>query len=507
MSRTKNAVRNMGWGLIQKVSTLLFPFITRTVLIKVLGGEYLGLSGLFTSVLSLLSLAELGLSNCIVSAMYKPIAERDTDTICALMAVFRKSYYIIGCIIAGAGLVFMPFLPSLINGEIPNAVNIYVLYIIYLANSCLTYFLFAYKNCLFVAHQRNDVNSRIQVICSTIQNILQIIILLGFKNYYCYVIIIPVMSIAVNLITAYLANKSFPEYVCRGELDVKIKNDMKKRITGLMVGRVSATIRSTIDSIFISAFLGLKAVGMYSNYFYVVTSIAGVIQLIEPALVAGVGNSIVVDTVEKNHNDFKRFTFILQWIVGWCSICIFCLIQPFMQLWLGESYMFHDSMAILCAVYLFVNCICLIRSIYTQALGMWWSLRYLSVIDMFVNLFLNYYLGKTYGAYGIILATIVDIVVVSIPWTTYFLFRDYFGINKYLQYIGLYIKYFLIAVFVGGITYSICESIVLESLEVDFLLRVIICILVPNIMYLIILGKSKQFRDTISFIGARFKRS
>ena len=183
MSRTRNVLKNVEWGLIQKVLTLIVPFINRTVIIKVLGMEYLGLNSLFTSVLSILSLAELGISSAIISAMYKPIAENDTELVCALMNYFKKAYRVIGLFVTVVGLGIMPFLSKVVKGDVPPDVNIYILYIIYLSNNAISYYLFAYKNCLFIANQRNDVNSKIQAAILIVQNVIQIIMVYLTKNY------------------------------------------------------------------------------------------------------------------------------------------------------------------------------------------------------------------------------------------------------------------------------------------------------------------------------------
>ena len=216
MSRTQNAIRNMSWGFAQKIITLLMPFITRTVLIKVLGAEYLGLSSLFTSILGLLSLAELGVSNAIISTMYKPIADNDKETICALVAFYRKAYYAIGTIITIVGIAIIPFINKLISGDVPTDINIYILYFIYLFNTAVSYFLFAYKNCLFLAHQRNDINSKVQTGCMILQNVLQVMLVLLFKNYYCFAVIIPACSILINIVTSIL--KRIPGICVQGSL-------------------------------------------------------------------------------------------------------------------------------------------------------------------------------------------------------------------------------------------------------------------------------------------------
>lgn len=506
MSRTDNTIRNLNWGIFQRIVALFLPFVTRTVLIKVLGADYLGLNGLFVSVLGLLSLAEMGVSNAVISMMYKPIAENDYKTICALMRLYRKLYHIIGVVIIIFGLLLLPFLKLLINGTVPSDINIYLLFIVYLVNSAVGYFLYGYKNCLFIAHQRNDINSRVQLLFLIVQNVSQIMMVLVFRNYYLYAVMLPLSTIGVNLATAHLANKEFPEYKCAGDLSSQELVEVKKKISGLLLAKVSSTVRSTIDSLFVSAFLGLTAVAMYTNYFCIVSAVTGLIQLIEPALTGSVGNSLVTETKDKNLRDMYKFTFILQWIVGFCSICVLCLIQPFMRVWMGEKLMFNDLMALLCAVYVFANSIGLVRLIYTQSLGLWWSLRYISIIDVFVNLVLNYFLCKYMGAYGILLATVIDIIVVSIPWTTYQLFKEYFGKEYFSKYILSYLRYFIVAVAIGAITYSLCQNVCFANsfgtLVVDFL----ICIIVPNALYFVLFHKNQYFRYMMQIIRPKITR-
>ena len=203
MSRTKNATRNMFFGFINKLIVLLFPFVIRAMIIKTLGSEYLGLSSLFTSILQVLNLAELGFNSAIVYSMYKPIAEKDTTTICALINMYKKIYRIIGITIITLGLILLPFLNLLIKGNYPSDINIYILYLICLFNTGITYFLFAYKNALFTAHQRSDITSNIQSISYVLQYLIQIFVLVKLKNYYMFVIIQMFTTILNNIIVEW----------------------------------------------------------------------------------------------------------------------------------------------------------------------------------------------------------------------------------------------------------------------------------------------------------------
>ena len=187
LERSKNAKRNSFWGLMSSLLSILLPFLVRTILIKELGAEYLGLSGLLTSILTVLNITELGFGTAIVYTMYKPLAEDNVELLCALLNYYRGIYKKIGLLIFAVGLGILPFLDKLISGTIPEDVNIYALYTIYLLNTCLSYWLFAYKGSILVIYQRNDIKSKIGILTTILLRIGQATIVILTHNYYCYV--------------------------------------------------------------------------------------------------------------------------------------------------------------------------------------------------------------------------------------------------------------------------------------------------------------------------------
>ena len=200
MKRTQQALRNILWGLIEKTITILCPFVIRTIIIYKLGNEYLGLSSLFSSILQVLSLAELGFGDAIIFGMYKPISEHDNKKVGTYLNTFRKIYQLLGVVILTIGLMVLPFVKRLINGSYPDDINIYILYIIYLLNTVISYFLFAYKESLIKANQRNDINSKIYILCNLVMYILQIVVLLLFKNYYFYAVLLLLIYYVLKLL-------------------------------------------------------------------------------------------------------------------------------------------------------------------------------------------------------------------------------------------------------------------------------------------------------------------
>lgn len=499
MQRTKNTIRNIMFGLLNKIILLFGPFIIRMVIIKQLGSAYLGLSGLFTSILQVLNLTELGFSSAVVFSMYKPIAENDSETICALMNLYKKIYRIIGIIILVVGLMITPFITNIIKGSYPSDINIYILYIIYLFNTAITYFLFAYKSALLTAHQRNDIISNVNTILHIIEYIVEIIILCVVKNYYLYVLVTTAKNILNNIICAYKANKLYPQYIAKGTISKDIVKDIKKRVSGLMIQKICTTTRNSLDSIFISAFIGLNVVAIYSNYYLIMNAIIGLIGTITTAMAAGIGNSIVIETVDKNYNDMNKFNFMYMWISGWCTICLACLYQPFMKLWMGTEYMFEYGVVILFCLYFYALKMGDIRAVYSDSKGLWWENRYRAIIETFANLILNLVLVKFLGIYGIIAGTLISLLIINFGYGSQILFKYYFGENRIKEYFKNHLMYFTVTLVIAIITYFICSLINFDGI-IEIIIKSIICVVIPNILYFLIYFKTKKFEDTKIFV-------
>lgn len=504
LERTKNTVRGISTGLVNKIITLLLPFLVRTVLIQKIGIEYAGLNGLFVSILQVLNLTELGFSNAIVHSMYKPIAEDDEETICALLNFYRKVYFIIGLIILGIGLAIMPFLTKLINGTYPSNINIYILYFIYLLNTSISYLFFGYKNSIMNAFQRVDIINNISTLTSVFLNVTQIALLIVTKSYYLYVIVMPVCTILNNLIVAYEVKKYFPQYVCKGTIPAEIKKDMKKKVSGLMIQKVCATTRNTLDSIFISAFLGLTMTAMYSNYYYIMNAVTGFMGIITTSMLGGIGNGIQVESKEVNYSNMRKFNFMYMWISGWFTAAMLCLYQPFMKLWMGQEYMLDFNVVILLCVYFYILKIGDIRSVYYSAVGLWWEGKWRAVMEVLLNVALNFFLVQLIGVYGIILATLTSLFFINFLHGSRYVFKYYFGMEKVKEYYLLHGLYFAITVLCSFLTYYSCSFLV-EVLKVNnnlasFFIKGIVCTVVPNIFLLIIYFKTNDFKNMIQWM-------
>jgi O-antigen/teichoic acid export membrane protein len=502
----KNAKRNIFFGMINKIVLLILPFISRSVINITIGADYLGLNSLFTSIIQVLSLTELGFSSALVYNMYKPIAENDHKKINAILNLYRTVYRIIGCCIFGAGLVLIPFLPKLIHGNIPASVNIIHLYLLQLVNTSLSYFLFGYKQSLLVAYQREDVNSIINLVTQVSLQVTQMTILLCTKNYYYYLIVLPFFTVINNLWIGIITKRMYPDAKCEGRLDADTLGDIKKLVVGTFIQRACVITRNSLDSICISAFLGLKLTGIYNNYYSISAGLSAFLGIVSTALAGGIGNHVAIKNLDDNYQELRELDFLYLNISGVVTALFLCLVQPFMILWMGDGMNLSiDSVVLLCLYFYLLKDGDMI-SIYSSANGLWWKNRYRALGETITNFVLNIVLGKILGVNGIILATIISLFFCNIIWGNIIIFKNYFSTKGMLfKYNVIHVKYGLATVAVCIISYYITKLISFDNLLLTLLVRGVVCCF-TCLLYLMIWGRTEICKDSVKLIMPNNKK-
>jgi O-antigen/teichoic acid export membrane protein len=371
-----------------------------------------------------------------------------------------------------------------------------VLYYINLASTVVTYWLFAYKNCLVNVHQRNDITDKIGYVVYTLKYLLQLVSLFLVKDYYAYIIISLSFDVVYNITVSIVVDKIYPQYKAFGKLSKAETSAINKRVKDLFTAKIGGVISNSADTVVISAFLGLTQLAIYQNYFYVINSLLGFITVITSSSRAGIGNSIITETNEKNFNDLNKLTFMFSWIGIFCTCSLISLLQPFIELWVGEDNLLPYSMVITFCVYFFVTEIMNLLLIYKDASGIWHQDRFRPLITSLTNLFVNLILVQFWGLYGILLSTVISILFVGMPWLLKNLFSTIFHCSS-KKYILCLIKYTWLAIILTTISAFVTNYITFNSLILTLIIRAIFCAIFPNLVLFIIFRKSNEFKQLI----------
>ena len=494
--RLKNSIRNTISGIASRIITIFFPFIIRTVIIKKIGMDYAGLNGLFGSVLMMLTISELGFGNALVYSMYKPIAEADTDKVCELLNFYKKVYRIVGCVILTLGLALLPFIRSFINGEVPADINVYVLYLVFLLNTVIGYFAFAYKSALLTASQREDISNKIIIYVNLAMYGAQLAVLWLMKNYMAYVILSPVFTVITNILRSIVVDKIYPQYKCRGSIEKSELKGIYKNVFALIGEKIGWTVLLSTDSIVISATLGLTSVACYNNYYMIISAVRNLVMVIFDSIRPSVGNSMVTESMEKNYKDFNKISSLFVWISGFCSISMICLFQPFMRIWVGEEYLLSKATVIMFGIYFFGWKMLDVLVLYRDAAGMWWYGKSRPYVVSILNIVGDILLVHFFGLDGVVFATLFTSVCMSYPWLLGILFKRYFK-DKPWDYLKRLSIQCLVVAAAGLLTYFLCYHVVVGYSFGKFVIRTVICTIVPNIIFLLTIGQNKDVHELI----------
>lgn len=505
-NKKQNTYKGVLYGGLNKIVSLLFPFIVRSLLIKKLGIEYVGLNTIFASILSILSFTELGFGQVMIYSLYKPIAQNDTKKICALYNFYKKVYKIIGLVMLILGLAFLPFIKFFVSTDCPEGINLYLLYGIYLFNAVISYWLFAYKDCLLSAHQQYYISSIALLIVTILKSVLEIIVILVWSNYLVYVIVLPFSTVVYNLIISVFADKKFPQYVCKGEISKEEEKTIGKTVAAGIGHKLGPSATASIDNVVVSSFLGVTALGIYSNYSYVQNSVVAFFSIWFTSMSAGIGNSLETDSIEKNYTDFNNLTFINNFMVGLCSICLLCLYQPFMILWVGSEMAYSGMLTIvLLSVMFYTQQMRSVVTTYKSAAGMWRIDRLKPYITALMNLILDLILVNICGINGIVLSTILARSAIGLPWETNALFRELFKRSPKRYYIFL-IKNTIIWIVIGITAFYLTSLISIYGV-LGFIIKALFCCMFSAILFLAFQIKNPSCKYLIGLIQLIIKRT
>lgn len=491
MSRTKSSIKNFVFAMIGQALGLIISFIARIFFIQKLGTEYLGLNGLFTNLLSVLSLAELGVGNAITFSLYKPLAEQDIKKCKMLMTLYKKVYTVIGCIILIIGISIVPFLNFFIS-EIPVISHVKIIYILFVINTSISYF-YSYKRNLIIADQNRYIATIYRYAFYFFYNLAQIIYLIFFNNYIVFLLIQILSTILENYFISKKADKMYPYLKDKDiiKLDKTSKDEIVKNTKAMMMHKIGGVVVSSTDNILLSKFVGLVAVGLYSNYYMIISALNTVFGQIFNSLTASIGNLCALDSTDKQYDVFRKINFITFWIYAFSSISLLCLFNQFIEIWVGKEYLFNINVVLILVVNFYITGVRKSVITFRDATGLFYADRWKSVIEAIINLVVSILLAYKFGTFGVFLGTFISSICTCV-WIEPFVLYKY-GFNKKLTtYFIDYFKKLFLTTMIAILTYMLC-SVYNGNIYISFIINCLICCIVPNLILFIIYRKSDEF--------------
>lgn len=494
MGRIQNVKINAIYNLLSNVVTMLLSFVTRTLFIYTLGVKYLGLNGLFTSILGVLSLADLGISTAITYSLYQPLSDDNQKKIGQIIALFGKMYKIIGIIIFALGICLVPFLKYLVNFPEGININYYVIYLLFLINSVSTYLFFSYKNTILYANQQSYLTVKYEIFYSIITMISQIIVLLIFENYYIYLLIPIFITVFKNYRVSKIAEKFFPIIKTKkfDPLDSKDKKEIIKNVYSISMIKISGIIYSSSDNLVISTFINTSIVGYYSNYIMILNIIKSLVGSIFNSMVASVGNLNASESAEYKYLTFKRLNFINFVIYGFCFICLNQLLNPFITVWIGEKYIFKNITVLLICLTFLIPGMNNIINIYKDGCGLFWETRFRTLLTAIVNITISIILVKKLGINGVLLGTILAYCLTIYIVDPIIVYKKVFMIPV-IKYYSKLAQYFLCIVALNGFIGLLISKIVMSNI-IGLLIKLLMIIVTYFMIISIIFYKSEEYK-------------
>ena len=491
-SRTEHSVQNTTTAMVAKIFALLTGFITRVVFTHCLSQTYVGINGLFWDILNVFSLSEFGVGTAITYALYEPIAKGNVEKQKSLMRLYRHIYYVMGAIVLLVGLAIIPFMDYLVKGY-ESVDHLVLIYLLYLANSVCSY-LFIYKKSMIDAHQLSYISEISMTFFIFLQDALQIIVLLTTGNFYLFLMMMLLATLGNNFWISHKAEQMYP-FLKEKEIEPLAKEEKRgifQNIRAMLMHKIGDVLVNNTDNLILSAMVGLVSVGCYSNYYLIIASVHSVMTKMFQGITASVGNLGVTRGKEQIRKVFAASFFVGSWMYGFAAICLFELLNLFVEISFGAKYVFSGDVVFVLCLNFFILGMRQATLVFRDSLGLFWFDRYKSLANAVLNILFSILLAREYGTLGVFLGTLFSTLLTSFWVEPLVLYRHSLQVPLY-RYFAKYAFYTTIVLVAGGITHLLCIRMG-GSVWVTFVKRLMICVVIPNSIFALCHMRGREFR-------------
>ena len=500
-SRTKNSLLNIAFGYTAQIGTLILSFIGRKIFLLYLPVDLLGVNGLYSNILTVLSLAELGLDSAVIYSLYKPVAEGNKTLVVSMARYFKKIYVLLAFAIFAVGLLLLPALKHIVNSELSQK-ELSIYYLMFLTNTVLTYFV-AHKVALLTAYQEQRIQKMVALLSNIVLQIMYIIVLTIWRNYYVYLSITIFGTIINAIILSAISDKRHPELANKSEFgEVSFeKKPILERVRYTFPYKAGAVVINSTDNILISILVSTSAVGFYSNYLVVVMGIQGFISTITTSMTGSLGNLCAqVDNKARQLPVFRTMLLFYHVVGALGGIGFSLLLNDFISLWLGSQYMLGEQVCFAIALNFYLTNAISPVWMFREANGLFQQVRFLLLITAGCNIILSFVLGKSMGVFGILLATLISRIITQVWYEPGLLYRHAFGGSAKLYWMQQ-LRYFLTTVVAFFFSYWLVK--VLPIGIVGFALKVVSILAITGLLFIVSNSRTEEYRRITQLLSRK----
>ena len=503
MGRIQYAVKNIAFGYIGNITSTILGFVLRTVFIMKLDETLLGVNGLYTGILTMLSLAELGIGTALNYSLYAPVAKGDIEKIKSYMLFYKKAYLAIAGVVTAIGIILIPFLKYFIKNPGDYGIReLTVYYLIFLFNTVSTYFV-AYKYSLVNAQQKNYIQTNALTLTKLATTVSQIIVLLATANFLFYLLTAAVVELIQKIYVNHYLNRLYPYLKEKNVKPLKKEETqvVKDKTRALVYHKVGDVARLQTDSIIISSLIQVSLVGVVDNYTMVINSISGFVNIIFNSVISSFGNLIATESEEKQYEMFNIYRFAANWVYGLSAIGFYVLLTPLVYLWLGEEWLLGNIVVALILVDYYFKGDRIVLSNFKTAAGVFEEDKYLALIQGVVNLVISIVLVQFMGLAGIYVGTIVSGLIANVT-KPFIIYRVCFKKGAGEYFLDTARKLLVLAVTLAIVLF-VSKFLLQQITMLSFALTGVMIILVYNVLFLLCFGRTKELRYLLDLVKKR----
>lgn len=494
--RSAATMKNSIWGILSQIVVCVLSLFSRRVMIDTIGVEGVGLNAFLTSIITMLSLAELGIGTAIVYHMYMPLANGDTVQIKRLMNFYKTVYRAIAAAILVLGLILLPFMPKMAGDTSYSKGYISLIFVLFLLQTTSSYF-FTYKRSLLSADQKQYVITLFDLGYKIFTVVLGIAVLKLTRELAYYLILLIISTVGENVFLSKKVDKMYPYILEKSEkLPKKECIEIARDVKNIFIAKLSAVVTTSTDSILINVMVGTVQTGLYSNYNIILSTLSSAVNQFASSMRGSIGNLVASETKEHIERVLSRLLFIMFLIGSFCACCLTGLIDPFIALAFGKNLTLGRLTVYVCIFNLYMTAVEIPVWSMVTASGLFKADKYISLLGTAVNLLVSYFLGKSLGMAGILIGT-------SCTFVIKFTLKIILFYNKFLKLscIKIFIKNLLFAC----VTFFECFAVTLLTGRIslsnpyaEFAVFAVISAVVPIALGIVLFFKTEEFKYSVN---------